>query len=225
MSLIHDPGAEARSLMYNAPCICNGEKTGFVCKHYWAVIQKFAANNADTMRDGEKQRACTLMSGWPLEFVSEEFPTRCNRYERKPLPGLFALVARAVGLAERGWQAYDPAFEDFNPMTLDEIAELRKRVPDPAPDPFQRGKRPDQLTVTDIINGPQIGIVQPGESIPGVTLAPEADKVLDEMFAAPAAASAPTEAPSDPTPAAEPAAPAPTEKKTPRKPRKKKDEE
>ena len=119
MSLIHDPGADARSLMLNAPCICNGEKTGYVCKHYWSVMQKFAANNADTMRDGEKQRACTVMSGWPLEFVSEEFPTKCNRYERKPLPGLIALVARAVGLAERGWQKYDPAFEAYNPMTLE----------------------------------------------------------------------------------------------------------
>ena len=62
--------------MLNAPCVCNGEKTGYVCKHYWSVMQKFSANNAETMRDGEKQRACTLMNGWPLEFYSEEFPTR-----------------------------------------------------------------------------------------------------------------------------------------------------
>lgn len=186
MSLIHDPGADARSLMMNAPCICNGEKTGYVCRHYWAVMQKFSANNADSVRDGEKQRACTLMSGWPLEFVSEEFPTRCNRYERRPLPGLFALVARAVGLAERGWQKFDPAFEEFNPMTPEEIAELRKRIPDPPPNPYQiGGKSPDQLSVDDIMHGPQIGIVKPGESVPGVTLAPEADKALDEMFAPP----------------------------------------
>jgi hypothetical protein len=188
MTLIHDPGAEARSLMMNAPCICNGEKTGFVCKHYWSVMQKFAANNADTLRDGEKQRACTLMNGWPLEFVSEEFPTRCNRYERKPLPGLIALVARAVGLADRGWQKFDPGFEEFHPMTLEEIEDLRKLKPDPAPDPFQRGgKRPDQLSADDIINGPQINIVKPGEAVPGTTLSPEADKALDEMFAAPPA--------------------------------------
>jgi len=182
MSLIHDPGAEKRSLMYNKPCICNGEKTGYVCKHYWSVMQKFAANNADTVRDGEKQRACTLMSGWPLEFVSEEFPTGCNRYERRPAPGLFALVARAIGLAEHGYVTRNAAFEDFNPMTLQEIAELREKIPDPEPDPFQRGKRPDQLSVADIINGPQIGIAQPGESIPGVTLNAEADKALDELF-------------------------------------------
>lgn len=188
MSLIHDPGAEARSLMVNAPCICNGEKTGYVCKHYWSVMQKFSANNADTMRDGEKQRACTLMSGWPLEFVSEEFPTRCNRYEKRPLPGLLALVARAVGLAEHGWQKFDPKFEEFNPMTLEEIAALRAKIPDPPPNPYQiGGKTPDQLSVDDIMNGPQIGIVKPGESIPGVTLAPEADKALDELFDAPKA--------------------------------------
>ena len=197
--------------MLNAPCICNGEKTGYVCRHYWSVMQKFAANNADTMRDGEKQRACTLMNGWPLEFVSEEFPTKCNRYERRPLPGLLALVARAVGLAERGWQKYDPAFEDFNPLTLEEIDELRRLKPDPAPDPFQKGgKRPDQLSVSDIINGPQIGIVKPGESIPGVTLAADADKALDEMFAPKAEEQA--------APAPKPDAPA---KKT-RKPRAKK---
>lgn len=184
MSLIHDPGADARSLMLNAPCVCNGEKTGYVCKHYWSVMQKFSANNADTMRDGEKQRACTLMNGWPLEFVSEEFPTRCNRYERRPLPGLFALVARAIGLADRGWQQFDPGFEEFNPLTLEEIAELRRLKPDPAPDPFQiGGKRPDQLSASDIMNGPQINIVKPGEGIPGVTLSADADKALDEIFA------------------------------------------
>lgn len=192
MSLIHDPGADARSLMLNAPCVCNGEKTGYVCKHYWSVMQKFSANNADTMRDGEKQRACTLMNGWPLEFYSEEFPTRCNRYERRPLPGLFALVARAIGLADdNGWQKFDPAFETFNPMTLEEIAELRRLKPDPAPDPFQiGGKRPDQLSASDIMNGPQINIVKPGEGIPGVTLSADADKALDEIFA-PAPAKAP----------------------------------
>lgn len=202
MSLIHDPGAEKRSLMYNKPCICNGEKTGYVCKHYWSVMQKFAANNADTVRDGEKQRACTLMAGWPLEFVSEEFPTGCNRYERRPAPGLFALVARAIGLAEHGYVKRDAAFEDFNPMTLQEIAELRERIPDPEPDPFQRGKRPDQLSVSDIINGPQIGIVKPGESVPGVTLNAEADKVLDELFEKKPEAAEP--APAEPAAPAEP---------------------
>jgi hypothetical protein len=213
MTLIHDPGAEARSLMMNAPCICNGEKTGYVCKHYWSVMQKFAANNADTMRDGEKQRACTLMAGWPLEFVSEEFPTKCNRYERRPMPGLFALVARAIGLAEHGWQKFDPTFEEFNPMTLQEIAALREKIPDPPPDPFQKGgKRPDRLSVDDIINGPQINIIKPGESIPGVTLSSDADKALDEIFAPKAEEPA--------TPAAEPDAPA----KKPRKPRAKKPE-
>lgn len=179
--------------MLNAPCVCNGEKTGYVCKHYWSVMQKFSANNADTMRDGEKQRACTLMNGWPLEFYSEEFPTRCNRYERRPLPGLFALVARAIGLADdNGWQKFDPAFETFNPMTLEEIAELRRLNPDPAPDPFQiGGKRPDQLSASDIMNGPQINIVKPGEGIPGVTLSADADKALDEIFASPAPAKKP----------------------------------
>lgn len=69
-------------------------------------------------------------------------------------------------------------------MTLEEIAALRAKIPDPPPNPYQiGGKSPDQLSVDDIMNGPQIGIVKPGESIPGVTLAPEADKMLDDLFA------------------------------------------
>jgi hypothetical protein len=179
MTFIEDPGADARSLMLTAPCICSGEKTGHPCRHYWGVNQKFKAANADTVRDGEKQRACTLMPGWPLEFTSEESPTKCNRYEPRPKPGLLALVKRAVGLAS-GYEAVYRDFEDYRPMTWDEIQKLREDKPDPVPDPFRAGKDPSQMTVDDIVNGPQIGILKPGESLPGESQ--ETKDFVDGLF-------------------------------------------
>lgn len=152
--------------MLNAPCICSGEKTGHPCAHYWAVNQKFRAANADTVRDGAKQRACTVMPGWPLEFTSEEAPTKCNRYTPRPKPGLLALVQRAIGLAS-GYEPVYKDFEEYNPLSWDEIQKLRADNPDRPEDALARGKDPTQFTADDIINGPQIGILKPGESLPG----------------------------------------------------------
>jgi hypothetical protein len=181
MPFIDDPGADARSLMLNAPSICNGEKTGHPCVHYWAVNQKFKAGNADTVRDGEKQRACTLVAGWPLEWTSEEAPTKCNRYARRPRPGLLALVQRAVGLAQ-GYEKPFTDFEAYNPMTWDEINKLREDRPDPAPDPFRAGPDPSTMTAHDIINGPQIGIAPAGTVVTESGLKPETHSFVEGLF-------------------------------------------
>lgn len=161
-----------------APCVCNGEKTGHPCRHYWAVMQKFVSANADTVRDGEKQRACSLMPGWPFEFTSDEMPTKCNRYEPAPKPGLLALVARAVNLAY-GYEKFLTDFEVYHPMTLAEIAQLRLDFPDP---PADESMSPLSMTLADIMNGPQIGILKPGEKVPGLGLDPATDQAIDELF-------------------------------------------
>ena len=96
MSIIDDPNADARSLMNRAPCVCDGERDGIPCRHYWSVIQKFKAANADALRSGEKNRACMLTAGLVLEFTEEEKPTYCNHYTPRPAPGLVAIVKRKV---------------------------------------------------------------------------------------------------------------------------------
>lgn len=170
MTLIHDPNAEARSLMNRAPCICDGEKTGIQCKNFWAVVQKFAAQNADTLRSGEKQRACTLMSGWPLEFVSEEKPTFCNRYEPRKETGLVAIVKRtAMQLAGRapgpGYVLFPREFERFNPMTQEEIEKNRAENPDKPVQRFHGFEGPlPAFSAEEIAKGPQIGIIPKDDS-------------------------------------------------------------
>jgi len=188
MTIIEDPNADARSLMYRAPCICNGEKTGVQCKHFWGFFKKFAAANADTVRDGEKQRSCTLVPGWPLEFVDEEKPTRCNRFEPRKEPGLVAITKRAAvrlvgGKEGPGYVRFDDSFERFNPMTEEDIKKLREEFPDrPVVGRFTMGKNPMSMTPDDIINGPQIGIVKPGESAPSSELSEETSRAVDGLF-------------------------------------------
>lgn len=191
-TFIEDPGAEARSLMYRAACICDGERTGIPCKHYWAVIQRFRAANADALRSGEKQRSCTMAQSFLLEWTSEEKPSFCNRYEPKPTSGLVSIVKRTsrrlVGLPPKpgaGYEKFNTDFETFRPMTNEEIARLREEIPDPPSAAFATGKPPTAWTMDDIMSGPQIGILKPGEKPPGQELSPETEKALDEIFSTP----------------------------------------
>lgn len=188
VGIINDENAEARSLMNRNPCVCDGEATGVVCKNFWGIIQKFDAANADALRSGEKNRACTFLSGWPLEFVSEEKPTFCLMYEPRKTPGLVAITRRALRTL-LPWKPIGPGYmtyasvKDFNayrPMTNEEIADLRKAMPD-KPSMFQRGKRPDRLSMQDIVEGEQINILKSGEQMPG-TLSPETSAKLDGIF-------------------------------------------
>lgn len=187
MTLINDPNSDARSLMNRKPCICNGEKTGIQCAHFWSVIQKFPAQNAEAVRDGDKRRACTMAPSFLFEFTDVEKPTRCNRYEPRKEPGLVAIgkraLAEAFGLKQGpGYVVFDEDFERFNPVTLEEIEKLREEFPDkPVHDPFMRGKNPLGMSVKDIIEGEQIGILKPGEKLPG-TLSEETKAAVDGIF-------------------------------------------
>jgi len=185
MTLIEDPNADARSLMYRAPCVCTGAANGIRCKHLWSVAQKFRAQNADAMRLGEKHRSCTLTDSFLFEFTSEEEPTYCDRYEPKKEPGLVAIgkrvSARLLGRKKGpGYVTYDQGFARFNPMTIKEIQKLREEFPDQPM--WGSGKSPLMMTMDDIANGPQIGIVKPGEEAPPSGLSPETEKELDGIF-------------------------------------------
>ncbi|MCK5604694.1 hypothetical protein KAR91_22585 [Candidatus Pacearchaeota archaeon] len=112
MGLIHDPLAEKRSLMLQQESLCNGHQTGKQCQHYWVMRQKMESANPDFLRSGEKKRMCTLSPGFPVEFISDiELPVECNRY----CPSL---------------REYDAAFEQYNPLTPEEIAEIQQQEVD-----------------------------------------------------------------------------------------------
>ncbi len=193
MPIIENENEDRRSLMNRAPCVCDGEKSGIPCKHYWPVIQKFRAANAGALRSGDKRYNCTMAPSFLLEWTSEEKPTYCGRYEPRKSPGLVALVQRAVALAVHhpigssyvprgpGYEKYDKDFSTFRPMTLDEIAKNREAFPDAPVSWNFGGKSPDQLTVHDIATGPQIGMLKPGETMPG-TLSDETSKAMDTLF-------------------------------------------
>lgn len=206
--IIDDPNADARSLMMRAKCVCNGEANGVQCKHYWSVNQKFRSINSDSVRRGEQNRSCKHVDGFLLEFVSEEKPTYCNHYEPRAAPGLFALVARAVSLAlgfgpksgvisgwiegseydakpvisAMGYIAYDENFEGYKPLTNEEIAKLREEMPDRPVVGRWTTANPAALSVDDIVNGEQVGMLKPGEPIPGLELSKATEDVLGGIF-------------------------------------------
>lgn len=177
MPHIDDPNADARSLMMKAPCVCSGEKNGIRCKHYWALMQKFSAANADTLRDGKKRRNCTLVNSFMLEFDDKDAPTYCVAYEPLPAPGLVNILRRAVRTAPlagglcgaeskkntSGYVPYDDRFEVFRPMTLEEIEKNRAENPD-RPVVFDQFRfnglrNPATLSDPDAIAKDSVGII------------------------------------------------------------------
>ena len=196
MTIIDNPSADARSLMYRTPCVCDGEASGIPCQHFWGIWQKFRAANSDSVRRGEKQHACTLTAGLVLEYTTEEKPTYCARYEPRKAHGLVNIVKRAaaamIGRAPgygaagakkhrstAGYEVFDETFNTYNGMTVEEIKALREQYPD-QPSKWGAGKHPMSMTVDDIINGEQIGILKPGESLPGESA--ELTQGLDGIF-------------------------------------------
>ena len=200
VGIIEDPSADARSLMYRSPCVCDGEASGIQCKHFWGIWQKFRAANADAVRRGEKQHACTLTNGLVLEYTTEEKPTYCVRYEPRKAQGLVNIVKRAaiacVGFtpqdgsgcvggtkkhkATAGYTGFDVEFAAYRGMTIEEINKLREDFPD-LPTKWGAGKNPASMSASDIMNGEQIRILQPGETMPGV-LSDETESKLDGIF-------------------------------------------
>ncbi len=192
-TILSDPNADARSLMKRAPCLCDGEKTGVPCKNFWTVWQKFDAANADGLRTGERSHSCTLTESFLLEWTSEEQPTGCNRYSPRPAEGLFALVQRAVGLvlglkpnansrlsSTPGYVRFDADFTAFKPMTLEEIEALREEFPD-RPITWSAGKDPSKMSAAEIFSSEPIGMLKPGEQIPG-SLSVETQNAVNSIF-------------------------------------------
>lgn len=105
--LREDPKARERSLMYKIPTVCDGQRDGKQCKHYWMSISRIDVVNPDELRSGRKDRFCILL-GTPYSMGDggSEMATYCNQYE----PGLYD---------------HDPSKAINNPMTEQEVLELR----------------------------------------------------------------------------------------------------
>jgi hypothetical protein len=103
--IFKDPNADARSPMMERPVMCNGQATGFECKHYWAVVCKMDAANSDNLKEGERMRRCLLtVTQQYIDLI--DLPTRCNQYVASDRP-------------------YDPAFDVYDPLTDEEVTHLR----------------------------------------------------------------------------------------------------
>ena len=103
-----DPEAEKKSLMLKQPAVCNGEATGFACKHYWTVIMRVDVQNPDHLRTGEKVRRCLVIAPEIVELGdgTKELAVHCSRY------------------AKDANRPYDASFEEYKPMSPEEVDSL-----------------------------------------------------------------------------------------------------
>ena len=105
-----DPEAEKRSLMNKQPAMCNGEATGFACKHYWTVVMRVDVQNPDHLRTGEKVRRCLVIAPEIVELGdgTKELAVHCSRYVKD------------------NNRPYDESFEEYNPMSPEEVESLQE---------------------------------------------------------------------------------------------------
>lgn len=107
-----DPKARERSLMYKNPTVCDGQRDGKQCKHYWFSISRIDVINPDELRRGRKDRFCILLGNpYSMGDGSSEMATYCNQYDPSD-------------------KDYDPTFAVNQPMTEDEVLSLRGEAPD-----------------------------------------------------------------------------------------------
>jgi hypothetical protein len=130
MAFHYDPEAEKRSLMLQQKALCNGQKTGRACAHYWAHVEKVESANPDFLRRGEIFRACAFVGGGTIhchEMAADQLSTECNQYKARVLPIWKRPLAALRIIDDPG--AYDPFFEGYDPMTSEDIAEQNRLHP------------------------------------------------------------------------------------------------
>lgn len=130
MAFHYDPEAEKRSLMLQRKALCNGEKTGRQCVHYWAHVEKVESANPDFLRRGEIFRACAFVGGGTIhchEMAADQLSTECNQYKARLLPLWKRPLAALRIIDDPG--AFDPFFEGYDPMTKEDIEEQRRLFP------------------------------------------------------------------------------------------------
>lgn len=136
ISILTDPAAKRRSLMLKQKSLCDGCATGYECKHYWALVYKMDTPNPDHLRQGERARFCLLTPSrdGPIDLGDggSDMAVYCNHYEPSN-------------------REFDSNFNQFNPLTPEEVSELEERDPS---DPLPRVVEPDQVPRLPIVDVP-----------------------------------------------------------------------
>lgn len=109
----HDPNAQARSPMLRQLTVCDGQRDGHECKHYWRQVVKKDTLNPDNLRKGETYRYCLRALNAPdhnmAMFINgtSELAVECTEYRkdrRRP---------------------HDPNVDAYDPLTPEEIQALQ----------------------------------------------------------------------------------------------------
>jgi hypothetical protein len=125
--IVEDFEAEKRSLMAKAKPLCNGEKNGRSCVHYWAHVEKVESVNPDYLRRGELFRVCGFHPSIAHEMNQHQLAVECNRYAPRRLP-LFKRPLAVLGLVKDPGK-YDPNFEEYQPISAAQLKLLQEETP------------------------------------------------------------------------------------------------
>lgn len=136
MGFHYDPEADKRSLMLKQKALCNGQRNGRACVHYWTHVEKVESANSDNLRRGEIYRSCVFPGGGaPLqshEMSADQLATECNQFKARRLPILQRPLAWLGMVEDQG--KYDPEYEDYKPLSPEEIKTLQAELPTPEAD-------------------------------------------------------------------------------------------
>ncbi len=166
---ITDDKAAKLSKMLKRKAICNGEKSGYECIHYFPFGAKTESNDPEFLGFGEKFRNCTVCPGYLIEFDGEDnLPHTCRRYE--PDAPLLVKIGHKIKKVLFG-RKYDPTFEVYKPMTPEEVVELTREA--------HSGGTVPTLAET---RGLGVGAPVPGSGIRGATM-PMSEEDMAKQYA------------------------------------------
>lgn len=123
MAFVDDPGAEKRSVMLRQQALCNGQKTGRSCVHYWAHVEKVESHNPDFIRLGQVFRVCGFHPSLAHEMSEEQLAVRCNQYRPRRLPLWKRPLALLKLVDDPG--RYQVEYEVYKPLTPAQVAALQ----------------------------------------------------------------------------------------------------
>jgi hypothetical protein len=128
---IVDREAKDLSLMHKQKYVCNGQRDGRICKHYWRVARKVESINPEALREGEILRSCLKVTGQFIEMAGEEVSVQCNMYQGRKLP-LLQRPLVWLNVIDDPF-LYNEKADEFNPMTPEEIEALHSQRKTPMP--------------------------------------------------------------------------------------------
>lgn len=113
---LKDEDADARSVMMKQPVICNGQATGWQCRHFWYQVLRMDTLNSDELKVGERLRRCLLEQ--PTQNADLiDLPVVCNQYVSTG-----RVMDRLLGRA----RPYSPADDAYDPLSAEEVEFLRR---------------------------------------------------------------------------------------------------